>query len=225
MTCGFWSVFNAKAIDDNLASGAPLTSEFILKGTVKYAHCITTKRPLWTEQVSLAAQKLNVDVVLLGIYPKYGVLPLIADLALDEKLLAGYRGRELTEDDQLRLMSENVDALVGQLISKFRRRVDMQPSPAAALHFICNVGSRRAGHWVLLSVVLLPQTLPFILVLDSTNSFEFTRPMALCCNFIRKHLTRLAAPGPAGPVDSPDAASAATTSTVSSSAGSPTSAT
>lgn len=67
MTCGFWSVFNAKAIDDILEQGAALTAAGIASGTRKYAHCITTKKPLWTEQVSSAAKHLSVDIVLLGI--------------------------------------------------------------------------------------------------------------------------------------------------------------
>jgi hypothetical protein len=191
MTCGFWSVFNAKSIDVLLASRAPLNADAITAGTIGFADCITTKRPLWTEQVSSVARRVGVDIVLLGIYPDHGVLPLIADLTVDSSALGAVsRAGPLKASDQVKLMAEHVDTAMSQLTARFSARCQEPDSPAS-LHFVCNVGSRSAGHWVLLSVLRIPPYRPFLLVMDSTNTFTFTRRMLQCCVFIRKYVRQL----------------------------------
>jgi hypothetical protein len=81
MTCGFWSVFNAKAIDPLLCRRMELTSANIAREALVLMRPVFTQEPLWTENVDAMAETLGVDIVLLGVYPKYSVLPLVGNLS------------------------------------------------------------------------------------------------------------------------------------------------
>jgi hypothetical protein len=187
MTCGFWSVFNAKAIDSLLSRNEEISGPAVQRESRRFLDYITTVRPLWTEQVAATAARLGVAIILLGIYPEHGVLPLIADLAVDESALSSLEGRPLGGRDHIRLMAQHVDRAMEQLTGPFRAALRV-PGRSAALHFVCNVGSNSGGHWILVSVIRLPPNPPTMLLLDSSNAMTVTRRMRMCVAFIRKHL-------------------------------------
>jgi hypothetical protein len=180
-------VFNAKAIDTLLCRRMELTSANIAREAQLLMTHVFTQEPLWTEQVAAMAENLGVDIVLLGVYKKYGVLPLVGNLSSSALYLRLLSKGPLGELDKVRLMAQHVDSVVEQLTRPFYLATK-GPSCAAALHFVCNIGKSGDGHWALLSLVCQPDRAPRILLLDSSNPFQLAPKARMCLGFIRRHV-------------------------------------
>eukprot|EP00698_Gefionella_okellyi_P018775 TRINITY_DN5669_c0_g2_i1.p1 TRINITY_DN5669_c0_g2~~TRINITY_DN5669_c0_g2_i1.p1 ORF type:complete len:299 (-),score=69.81 TRINITY_DN5669_c0_g2_i1:185-1081(-) len=162
LSCGYWSVFNARALHELFRERFVVTEAAIAQRARTHLRLITNTKSLWTEEVQAVAHQLHVPVNLLGLVPRYGVVPLAATVTARAGTKAPQSQTQMTS-----FLAQHAPQILQQWREDFNRQYDA--GQTAHLMFVCNVGQKRVAHWLLLALVREQGQKAKLLVMDSLN--------------------------------------------------------
>jgi hypothetical protein len=182
-TCGFWAVFNAKALQMLVDAGDNPSSVEIAQLARRFEENINIAEAIDTAQVVVAAEKLGIHLDLLGSYGKLGVLPLDVHVPCDV-LPEGLQVADLTLPELLVLMARLCPMYMTHVIDRFCN-VYIRGDVAGMLPFVCNTGAGSTRHWILVCIFKAKGYRPTIVILDSGNNGASDEDTMRYVNFVK----------------------------------------
>ncbi len=138
-TCGCHAAINAKAIQDVLNAGQPITAQNIQNQAKTYlGYIIKQTNNLWDNELINFAQKIN--------------LRHIQDFYL----------LHIDEHGSIKIPYNDTAAVYSAL-------QNIKTTNKNLIHCICHMGPTNGGHWVLISIIKEPGKAPYLRYLDSVN--------------------------------------------------------
>lgn len=196
-SCGYWSCFNAEAINYHLNNNLPLNSESIKQRAQLYRSRVSAKKDLESTEVNCVARSLLNNGQGMNIHKLEGLnienchenkihlllldvvgngqtqIPSVCPIIYSPNgPHAQQKILRLSEDTSWNPhnLAHPLQNLKNQFFDKLKeyfRRIYFETNQPGAIHFVCNLN--MGSHWILISIVKLKDRKPIMIILDSMH--------------------------------------------------------